>query len=95
MNLSGFVEGSVKLNQNILFVCVLSKGRTSEVTEYMNLELSENDKGDDHKGKQIINPKRAEINMSRADERYVYSRADHNLQFTETVQFLQQGGGGL
>ena len=47
MSLSGNVDGSVELNQNILCVYELSKRCNSGRTEYINLELSGNDKGDD------------------------------------------------
>jgi hypothetical protein len=40
MGLSGNVEGSVELNQNLLCVHGLSKGFISGMTEYVNLELS-------------------------------------------------------
>ena len=45
VSLSDKVEASVELNQNILCVFGLSKGCNSGTTEYINLELSENDKG--------------------------------------------------
>jgi hypothetical protein len=43
------VEWSVELNRNMLCVYGLSKGRNSGMTEYINLELSGNDNGDDKK----------------------------------------------
>ena len=47
MSLSGNVEGSVELNDNMLCVYGLSKGCDSGRTEYTNSEFSGNDKGDD------------------------------------------------
>jgi hypothetical protein len=44
------VEGSVELNQNTLCVHRLSKVYNTEITEYINLEISGNNKGDDQKG---------------------------------------------
>ena len=41
------IEGSVEQNQNMLCVYGLLCERSSRMTEYINLELSENDKGDD------------------------------------------------
>ena len=41
MSLSGNVEGSVELNQNMLCEYGLSKGRNSGMTEYINLEFQE------------------------------------------------------
>ena len=54
MSLSGNVEGSVELNYNMLCIYGLSKGCDSGMTEYINLELSGNDKGDDQLTKKAI-----------------------------------------
>ena len=48
------VEWSVELNQNTLCVYGLSKGRNAGMTEYINLELSVNDKGNDQLTKKVI-----------------------------------------
>ena len=50
VSLSENVEGSVELNQNMLCVYGLSKGYNTGRSEYINLESSGNDKGDDQKG---------------------------------------------
>ena len=54
MSLLKNAKGSVEINQSMLCVCGLSKGRNSGMTEYINLELSGNDKGDDHLTKKAI-----------------------------------------
>ena len=47
MSLSLTVEGIVELSQNILFVYELSKRCNLGMTEYIDLEPSGNNKGDD------------------------------------------------
>ena len=47
VSISGNIKGTVELNQNTLCVYGFSKGCSSGMTEYINLELSGNDKGDD------------------------------------------------
>ena len=49
MRLSGNVEASVELNKKIYMSKNFIKGIHSGMTEYVNLELSGNDKGDDQK----------------------------------------------
>jgi hypothetical protein len=47
VSLSEIVKGSVYLNRKMFCVCGLSKGIESGIVEYINWELSGNDKGDD------------------------------------------------
>ena len=54
MSLLRNVEGSVELNHNMLCVYGLSKGCNSGMTEYINLEFSGNDKGDNQLTKKVI-----------------------------------------
>jgi hypothetical protein len=54
VNLLENAEKSVELNKNMLYVCGLSKGRYSGVTGCINLELSENDEGDDQLAEKVI-----------------------------------------
>ena len=54
VRISQNVERRVKLNINTLFVYSLLKGRTSGMTEYINLEFSGNDKGHDQSTEKVI-----------------------------------------
>ena len=54
MSFSGNVEGSVEVNHNMLCVYGLSKGWNSRMTEYIYLELSKKDKGDDQLTKKAL-----------------------------------------
>ena len=54
MSLSVNAEESVELNQNMLCVYGLSKGCNSGMTQYINIEFSENDKEDDQLTKYAI-----------------------------------------
>ena len=54
MNLSVNAEGSVELNDCMLCVHGLLKGSISGMAEYINLEYSGNNKGDDHLTEKII-----------------------------------------
>ena len=54
MNLSVNVEGIFELNHCILCLYGLLKGCSSGMTEYINLEFSGNDKGDDQLTKKAI-----------------------------------------
>ena len=49
MSLFENVEGIVELNQNLLYAYGLSKGWNKRIAEYINLESSGNDMGDDGK----------------------------------------------
>ena len=50
MSVSKKVEGIIELIQNTLCVYGLSQRCNTRITEYINLERSGNDKGDDEKG---------------------------------------------
>ena len=54
MHLSANVEGGVELNQNTLCVYGLSVGLNSEMAEYINLELSRDNKRDNQMTKKAI-----------------------------------------
>ena len=56
MRLSENVMVSVELNPNTVYVYGLSKEGKTGITEYINLENSENTKGDDQKGNACMLP---------------------------------------